>query len=152
MKVVRANRCFMAEVNMYSPTHIMQRDFTVEEKAVISFLLRAAGKDESYISKFFLETQCCDMTDGRMGSIQFVHLGLNPSSDARKFGGEMSSCHFTDDDGVLVSVVLYADTSGIPFELDVWKVDFSPLIRIPNDISKFVLDASRRQEGAKADD
>ncbi len=140
MKVVRANRCFMAEVNMYSPTHIMQRDFTVEEKAVISFLLRAAGKDESYISKFFLETQCCDMTDGRMGSIQFVHLGVNPSSDARKFGGEMSSCHFTDDDGVLVSVVLYADTSGIPFELDVWKVDFSPLIRMPMDNGELVID------------
>ena len=128
------------------------RDLRAEERILVSFLLQAAKKGEDYISEFFSETQCHDMNDGGMGSIRFVYHGETHSPDTRKFGGEMSSCHFTDDDGVLVSVALYADTSGIPFELDVWKVDFSPLIRIPNDISKFVLDASRRQEGAKADD
>ena len=116
------------------------RDFTVEETCIISFLLRAAKKDEGYISNFFAKTQCSDMDDGGMGSLRFVPLGKDSSSGIRKFGSEISSCHFTDEDGILVSVALYVDPSGCPFELDVWKVDFSPLVRIPNDDSDFVLD------------
>ena len=117
------------------------RDFTVGESCMISFLLRAAQKDDSYISNFFAETRCSDMDDGGMGSLRFVPSG-KVSSCIRKFGSEISSCHFTDEDGKLVSVALYADQSGYPFELDVWKVDFSPLVRIPNDDSEFVLDTA----------
>ena len=120
------------------------RDFTVEETCVISFLLRAAKKDEGFISNFFAETQCSNIDDGGMGSLRFVPLG-NASSSVRKFGSEISSCHFTDEDGILVSVALYVDSSGCPFELDVWKVDFSPLIRIPDNISEFVLDTGYKQ-------
>ena len=117
------------------------REFTVEEIGIISFLLRAAKKDEVYISNFFSNTKCSNMDDGGMGSLRFVSSGKGFSIDAQKFGGEISSCHFTDEDGVWVSAALYIDSSGCPFELDMWKVDFSPLIRIPNDDSEFVLDA-----------
>ena len=116
------------------------REFTKEEIGIISFLLRTAKKDEIYISNFFLKTQCSDMDDGGMGSLRFISSGKAFSSSTQKFGGETSSCHFTDKDGVLVSAALYIDSSGCPVELDMWKVDFSPLIRIPNDDSEFVLD------------
>ena len=116
------------------------RDFTVGERVVLTFLLRAARKDEYYISQFFSATQCSDMDDGGMGSIQFVSLNNEFCSDNRKFGCAIASCHFTDEDGVWVSVALYADVSGNPFELDVWKVDFSPLVRMPNDEGELVLD------------
>ena len=120
------------------------RDFTVGESCIISFLLRAAKKDEDYISNFFAETQCSDMDDGGMGGLRFVPSGKTSSSCIRKFGSEISSCHFTDADGILVSVALYVDQFGCPVELDVWKVDFSPLVRIPNDDSEFVLDTGHQ--------
>jgi len=41
---------------------------------------------------------------------------------------------FTDVDGVPVDVVLLVDDDGIPAELDVWKVDDTPLIEVPVDL------------------
>ena len=41
---------------------------------------------------------------------------------------------FTDVDGVPVSVALFVDDDGTPLELDMWKVDFNPLIEIPVDL------------------
>ena len=120
---------------------MVYRNLTEEETVVVSFLLRAAKKDDAYISNFISETQCSDMNDGGMGSLHFMPCGQMIANDDREFGCEMSACHFTDEDGVLVCVALYADSSGHPFELDVWKVDFSPLIRMPNDESKLCLDA-----------
>ena len=120
----------------------MNRGFSLGERCVVSFLLRAASKDDDYISKFFSETKCSDMDDGGMGSIRFLPIG--DKDDDRAFGGEISSCHFTDADGVIVSVALYVDASGLPFELDVWKVDFSPLLRLPTDTGKLILDAPAR--------
>lgn len=117
------------------------RNFTKEETVIVSFLLRAAKKGDFYISNFISETQCSDMKDGGMGSLHFMPRGQMVANDDREFGYEMSACHFTDKDGVLVSVALYADSLGRPLELDVWKVDFSPLIRMPNEESELILDA-----------
>jgi len=39
---------------------------------------------------------------------------------------------FTDADGVEVLISLNVDADGRPFELDVWKTDFSPLVRMPS--------------------
>jgi len=60
-----------------------------------------------------------------MGSIRFVR------TDARRFGKEVARAEYRDSDQVLVSITLNADTSGELFELDFWKVDFSPLKRYP---------------------
>lgn len=114
------------------------RDFSAGEKCVVSFLLRAANKDEDFVSKFFSETRCAEMDDGGMGSIRLLSVGN--ADDDWEFGGEISSCHFTDADGVMVSAALYADSFGLPFELDVWKVDYSPLKRMPIDSGELVLD------------
>ena len=120
---------------------MVYRDFSLGEKCVISFLLHAAKKDDDYIAKFFSATMCSEMNDGGMGSIRFLSAG-NMDDDGREFGGEISSCHFTDADGVMVSAALYVDTFGMPLELDVWKVNFSCLLRMPTDNGELVLDAS----------
>ena len=120
---------------------MVYRNLTEEETVVVSFLLRAAKKDDAYISNFISETQCSDMNDGGMGSLNFMPRDQRMANDDREFGCEMSECHFTDEDGVLVSVALFADSLGRPLELDVWKVDFSPLIRMPNEESELILDA-----------
>jgi hypothetical protein len=80
-----------------------------------------------------------DMSDGGMGSIQFCR----PSPAKRMFAQEISEGSFHDSDGVLVSVTLNADQFGELFELDLWKVDFSPLTRYP-DLDDFTV--LRRQE------
>jgi hypothetical protein len=66
------------------------------------------------------------MADGGMGSLAFAPIGTD-----RRFGSSPAECHFRDSDGVLVSAALYLDEQGAPYEVDVWKVDFSPLLRWP---------------------
>lgn len=65
-----------------------------------------------------------EMDDGGMGSLAFAPLG-------RRLGGTVSECQFTDADGVLVCAALNLDDTGVPMELDLWKVDFKPLVRWP---------------------
>lgn len=60
-----------------------------------------------------------------MGSIRFVQ----PESGS--FGKAFAEAQYLDSDGVLVSIALNTDINGQLFELDFWKVDFSPLIRYP---------------------
>jgi hypothetical protein len=66
------------------------------------------------------------MADGGMGSFAFAPLGTG-----RRFGSSPAECHFRDSDGVIVSASLYLDEQGAPYEVDVWKVDFSPLLKWP---------------------
>ena len=68
------------------------------------------------------------MNDGGMGSLKLRPQGLR--SD-RRFGRELASAEFNDADGVVVSVALNVDSEGELFELDLWKVNFAPLIRWP---------------------
>ena len=73
-----------------------------------------------------LETSCVmDMQDGGMGSIRFI--GDEPHS----FGKALVEAQYLDSDGVLVSIAVNVDKNGQLFELDFWKVDFSPLRRYP---------------------
>lgn len=67
-----------------------------------------------------------------MGSVRLRHS----SSDAEKYGACSTAAEvwFTDSDGVDVLASLMVDAGGVPRELDVWKVDFSPLIRIAKEL------------------
>lgn len=71
-----------------------------------------------------------DMDDGGMGSLSFVVATSEPSP--RRVTVCRAAVQFTDADGVEVIASLNAGEDGVPFELDVWKTDFSRLIRIPD--------------------
>jgi hypothetical protein len=58
-------------------------------------------------------------------------LLLQPGSSISQFG--LAKLYFLDEDGVLVTASLNATHEGKPAELDIWKVDFSPLKRWPTD-------------------
>ena len=47
----------------------------------------------------------------------------------------VSECSFKDSDGIDVLASLYLDQDHEICEVDIWKADFSPLIRISSDIS-----------------
>jgi len=67
-----------------------------------------------------------EMQDGGMGSIRFL------GGTDRRRAGSLAKAKYVDDDGVTVSIELNVDEGGKPFELDFWKVDFSPLRRYPS--------------------
>lgn len=66
-----------------------------------------------------------DAKDGSMGSLRFVNG--NDDRKARKAVAARS----LDADGISLEITLNLDQYGKLFELDVWKVDFSPLSRLP---------------------
>jgi hypothetical protein len=68
-----------------------------------------------------------DMQDGGMGSIRF----LMASASSRRLGKPVASAEYTDGDGVLVNIVINVDQESELYEVDFWKVDFSPLRRYP---------------------
>lgn len=69
-----------------------------------------------------------DMSDGGMGSLEIE----GEQGSARPSGvTPMASLQFSDEDGVDVIVTLNSGENGKPFELDIWKTDFSPLRHIP---------------------
>jgi hypothetical protein len=72
-----------------------------------------------------------DMRDGGMGSIRF----LSPGQSKPVFGETIAEAEYTDDDGVLVMIVINVEKKGELYgelyEVDFWKVDFAPLKRYP---------------------
>lgn len=98
---------------------------SLEEKAIISFLLEKASLPISYLD----EMDVTPMEDGGMGSLK-----LNTpysSSISRRNIFIASDLYFKDEDGTIVAISLYV-SNGIPYELDVLKMDYSPLISLSN--------------------
>lgn len=70
-----------------------------------------------------------EMSDGGMGSLYIV----DPlkSREKRKMYKSIIEQQFFDVDGVPISVCINIDADGNLFELDIWRVDFHPLIKFP---------------------
>jgi hypothetical protein len=71
-----------------------------------------------------------EMSDGGMGSLMLFPRDMENTS--RSFGQQLVLGEFTDSDGVPVSIALNADSAGNLYELDLWKVDFSSLLKWPD--------------------
>jgi len=95
-----------------------------ERRLLKALIERADSNDLSLQDDLLVES----MNDDGMGSLKLVPLNASPY---RKYGRKASNLEFNDVDGVKVSVVLNLDQNGHLFEIDIWKTDFSPLIRIP---------------------
>jgi hypothetical protein len=61
------------------------------------------------------------MDDGEMGS-----LAIGENYENRQLGEKIAEYMFKDLDGTPVSAALNVDELGELYELDIWKVDFSP--------------------------
>ncbi|MEQ8358202.1 MAG: hypothetical protein RH860_01860 [Cytophagales bacterium] len=69
-----------------------------------------------------------EMHDGSMGSL-FIH-SKNQKSE-RKFKDRIAEAKFLDKDSVPILVSLNVDQFDELFELDIWKVDYSRVIKFP---------------------
>ena len=95
----------------------VMRLLRAHESPLVIFLADSAG-----VSIDVNSIQVEPMSDGDMGSLRFA-----PFDPGRRLGSTPSGCEFRDTDGVLVSAELNLDQDGVPFEIDVWKVDSTPL-------------------------
>jgi hypothetical protein len=113
----------MSDLSQFTES-VPTRPLRKEERELICVLLSRVSASAALENT--LSASCVtDMDDGGMGSIQFVQ------PEPRIFGKELAEAEYVDSDGVLVSIALNADSNGQLFELDFWKVDFSPLRRYP---------------------
>lgn len=115
---------------------IKYRDLRTEEAELFSFLLKNSTREVNYAAPS--KAKAIDCQDGGMGSISFYY------PDFQKTAPLLVACEasYTDADGVLVSIALMVDKSGNPWEMDFWKVDFSPLITYPR-APDLIVNASR---------
>ena len=68
------------------------------------------------------------MMDGGMGSFQITPT----SGDVRVKCYHVAERWYRDADGVSVSLSLNLNEAHLPVEVDIWKVDSSPMMRPPN--------------------
>lgn len=96
------------------------------ERDLVAAML-AGSQGSQHLAAGLADILVDEMNDGGMGSLLFV---ADDRAD-RRYGSEIAEAEFSDEDGVLVSVTLNLDQYDGLFELDVWKVDNSPLKRMP---------------------
>jgi len=96
------------------------------ERALLEGMLEASESNGALLQELD-EVLLQGMNDGGMGSLR-VWRGTH---DKRLFGGVAAEAEFNDADGTLVLASIYLDREGRFYELDMWKVDFSPLKKIP---------------------
>jgi hypothetical protein len=100
------------------------REPSEQERALLQQLAaRWAYAPQDWVERVRVQ----EMNDGRMGSLR---LSMGADEPARVFGRRAADYEFADTDGVKVIASLILDQSGAPFELDVWKVDFTPTARL----------------------
>ena len=109
----------LRNVNLREPSEL--------ELKLLKLLMDKANVDLYYYKNKILVQ---DMNDGGMGSLTLYPDGIYIDKKKRKFGKCVSDHEYLDVDGVHVLASLYIDDSGKLYEIDSWKVDFTPLVKI----------------------
>jgi hypothetical protein len=105
---------------------------TADEIRILDFLISSA--EGCIISKDWSVTlMVVEINDGNMGSLRLFPNGIEAAD--RTFSVQASECQFTDEDDIEVIAFLNLDQFGDLYELDIWKVNFEKLIRVPTDMA-----------------
>ncbi len=100
---------------------------SIQEENFIEFLIKKSSLSLSPNWKVNLLVK--PMNDGGMGSLYLFPNGV--MLESRLFGRQVSEYFFKDEDGIDVITSLNVDKEGNLFELDIWKTNYSRLIKIP---------------------
>jgi hypothetical protein len=98
------------------------------EGTLVRRLLQQAEGDNSALLGRLDSLDVQEMPDGGMGNLYFS--SPSKSAQASRLGHRIAELQFDDADGVPVIASLNVDQDGDLYELDVWKVDFKPVIRL----------------------
>ena len=104
------------------------RSLRDDETKLVANMLALVPNNERLLMQL-VSCRVQEMNDGGMGSLKFLVHEMGELK--RHIGKCVCEAEFLDADGMQVSVALNLDQNGDLFELDVWKKDFSPLIRYP---------------------
>jgi len=110
-----------------SSIHDRTRLLREEEKALIRELIERTKQGNEILDSLD-SLRVHDLLDGGMGSVRTVSLD---DVDQRK-AVPIALAEYLDSDNILISVQITCDQAGRLFEIDIWKTDFSPVIRYPN--------------------
>ncbi|WP_139921644.1 hypothetical protein [Hymenobacter sp. DG01] len=102
-----------------------QRPLHLPELGLLIYLLRGAPEAEHLLAALHT-VQVTEASAGATSSLRFFSATPN-----RRLGQQLATTQFLDADGVPVLVSLYLDQAGELYELDCWKVDDTPVKRIP---------------------
>lgn len=97
-----------------------------DERTLLTELI-AGMPAAAHLLGFLADALVEEMNDGGMGSLRFCASNERP----RRLSAQLTQREFVDVDGVPVMVAVNLDDRGELYELDVWKIDFSPLKRFP---------------------
>ncbi|WP_367866511.1 hypothetical protein [Pedobacter sp. WC2423] len=104
---------------------MVKRLLRSDEIDLISWMVRDT-KESKYIIPSLLTLLVEEMKDGGMGSLRVV------SEKNKVYFKDLARVELLDKDGVALWISIHLDTNYDFFELDIWKVDYSPLIRFPS--------------------
>ena len=100
---------------------------TKEELSLIKYLLRESNV---HLNADWNETLFVrELDDGGLGSLE-LYPNINILNQ-RSYGKTRSEHQFLDDEGIPILASLNIDKEGKLFELDMWKVDYSPILSFP---------------------
>ncbi|MFD2368016.1 DUF6984 family protein [Pseudoduganella sp. GCM10020061] len=100
------------------------RPLRIEEESLIRALLGHVSGGEQLLHQL-AGAQVRDMDDGGMGGLGFA------GNEPRWLGSCLVEAEYVDCDGVSVRIALNADQNRRLYELDIWKLDFAPLLEYP---------------------
>tara|TARA_B110000902_G_C14012187_1_gene476912 strand:+ start:291 stop:632 length:342 start_codon:yes stop_codon:yes gene_type:complete len=104
----------------------LERKLKTEEYQLLKCMLKNLKEYDFNLDNL----KVVDVHESEMGSIYII----NPlvKRENRKINKTIIERQFKDIDGVPISVCINIDTDGCLFELDIWKIDFNPLINYPS--------------------
>ncbi len=111
-----------------SQFHSEGRKLSPVERELIFRIVTSSGPEHSRYLPELSELRVEEMDDGHMGSLYILNPKKNKAD--RKFGRELGVLMVKDSDSVDVSVSLNLDTEGGLYELDIWKTDFTPVVKL----------------------
>lgn len=103
------------------------------EKAILEYLVKLGSEllqlPNDWNQNLFVQ----QLDDGGMGSF-LIFQDASHGGVKRKFGKQISEFEILDADGVPVLISLYVDQQNNLLEVDVWKVDYSPVknLKVPD--------------------
>lgn len=116
----------MEELQAYKMEKL--RKLTIKEKNLIAFLIQKENLNIK--SDWEKNILVYPMNDSNMGSLKLCPHGIY--DEKREYDQRfVSEYEFKDIDGVDVVASLFLDKEGSLYELDIWKVNFSELLSLP---------------------
>ena len=100
---------------------------TTQEGELMKELLTRANLNPPF--DWVNELLVSEMNDGNMGSLCLYPPGITENNQ-RLFGQQISEYIFKDTDNIDVIASLNLDKNGMLFELDIWKTNFNPTIKL----------------------